>query len=416
MEHSVFLRPLSGCMLALLLATAANAAGTQTDWRGWLTRQIDMHPDVVAASERLNANLALADQRERPIYNPGLLGGYEREGDANNWRVGLGQTFDVNGRRDAQTDQAVALREAARQRFMLIWQDKASQVLRAMVARQAAGQRYELALEQQAQLDDIIELMKQRQLAGDVGQIDVEMTLLSLSRRLNDTALSLAAFQSAEAALQELLLLWDVNFAEVPQEFWSLPLQQPPADWLLNHPAVLAAKGNWQSLQHQAVVADRARKSEPTVILDGGKEGDENVVGLALAIPLRVRNNYDDQVRSANQIALAAKADYRAIQRRLSFEIEAATTVARQYRKQHERWQAVVANSSERSGNLLERQWAEGDLGTNEYLILLQQRIDGLLASIELTENYRLSLLDWLNATGRVRAQLVLADSQSVEE
>ncbi|MDB4307857.1 TolC family protein [Gammaproteobacteria bacterium] len=416
MEHSVFLRLRSGCMLALLLATAANAADTQTDWRGWLTRQIDMHPDVVAASERLNANLSLADQRDRPIYNPGLLGGYEREGDANNWRVGLGQTFDVNGRRDAQTDQAVALREAARQRFMLAWQDKATQVLRAMVARQAAGQRYELALEQQAQLDDIIELMQQRQLAGDVGQIDVEMTMLSLSRRLNDTALSLAAFQSAEATLHELLLLWDANLAEVPQQFWSLPVVQPPEEWLLNHPAVLAAKGNWQSLQRQAVVADRARKSEPTVILDGGKEGDESVVGLALAIPLRVRNNFDDQVRSANQIALAAKADYRAIQRRLSFDIEAATTVARQYRTQHERWQDVVANSSERSGNLLELQWAEGDLGTNEYLILLQQRIDGLLASIELTENYRLSLLDWLNATGRVRAQLVLADSQSVEE
>ena len=216
--------------------------------------------------------------------------------------------------------------------------------------------------------------------------------------------------------MHELLLLWDANFAEVPQEFWSLPVVQPPEEWLLNHPAVLAAKGNWQSLQRQAVVADRARKSEPTVILDGGKEGDESVVGLALAIPLRVRNNFDDQVRSANQIALAAKADYRAIQRRLSFDIEAATTVARQYRTQHERWQDVVANSSERSGNLLELQWAEGDLGTNEYLILLQQRIDGLLASIELTENYRLSLLDWLNATGRVRAQLVLADSQSVEE
>jgi cobalt-zinc-cadmium efflux system outer membrane protein len=416
MKHSVFLRLLVGCTMQLLLATASGAADADGEWLDWLTRQIDMHPDVVAAGETLNASLASADQLERPIYNPGLLGGYAREGDASNWRVGLGQTFDINRRRGAQTDQAVVLREAAGQHYALAWQGKATEVLSAMVARQAAQQRYELALEQQTQLDVIIDLMRQRQLAGDVGQIDVEMTMLSLSQRLNDTALSLAAFQSADAALHELLLMWDANLAEVPEEFWSLPVVQPPEDWLLNHPGVLAAKASWQSLQQGAVVADRARKSEPTLLLDGGKEGDESVVGVALAIPLRVRNNYDDQVRSARQTALAAKADYRATQRRLSFAMEAATTVAQQYRTQYERWQDVVANSSERSGDLLELQWEEGDLGTNAYLVLLQQRIDGLLASIELTENYRLSLINWLNATGRVRAQLVPTIAQPVEE
>jgi len=403
-------------MLQLLLAFAVNAAASQDDWNAWLVRQIDMHPDVVAASETMNASLALADQLDRPIYNPGLLGSYEREGDGSNWRVGLGQTFDVNRRRAAQTDQAAAVRAAARQRYAVVWQDQATQVLSAMVTRQAARQRFELALEQQAQLDVIIDLMRQRQLAGDVGQIDVEMTLLSLSQRLNDTALALAEFQSAEAALQELLLMWDDNLAEVPAAFWGLPVVQPSEDWLPNHPEVLAAEAIWLSLQQQAVVADRARKSEPTLVLDGGKEGDESTLGLTVAIPLLLRNNYDDQVLSARQSALAAKANYRATQRRLSYQMTAATTVAQQYRAQYERWQEVVANSSERSGNLLERQWDEGDLGTNEYLVLLQQRINGLLASIELTENYRLSLLDWLNTTGRVSAQLVPANASSAEE
>jgi len=416
MKHSVFLRLLGGCTLQLLLATAVHAADVPEDWGSWLVRQVDMHPDVVAASETMNANLALADQLDRPIYNPGLLGSYEREGDRNNWRVGLGQTFDINRRRVAQNDQAAAVRSAARQSFTAAWQGQAIEVLGAMVTRQAAQQRYELALEQQAQLDIIIDLMRQRQQAGDVGQIDVEMTTLSLSQRLNHTALSLAEFQSAEAVLRELLLMWNENLAEVPEEFWALPVVQPPEEWLLNHPDVLAARAIWESLQHQATVADRARKAEPTLVLDGGKEGDESVVSLALAVPLLLRNNYDDQVRSANQTALAAKANYRATQRRLSFQMEAATTVARQYREQFERWQKVSANSGERSGNLLELQWAEGDLSTNEYLVLLQQRIDGLLASIELTENYRLSLLEWLNTTGRVHAQLVPANAMPVQE
>ena len=55
MKHSVFLRLLSGCTLQLLLATAVHAADVPEDWSSWLVRQINMHPDVVAASETMNA-------------------------------------------------------------------------------------------------------------------------------------------------------------------------------------------------------------------------------------------------------------------------------------------------------------------------------------------------------------------------
>lgn len=411
MQYRKLRRLLCGCLAQLLLVTGACAAagepaGSQPEWQSWLVSQVNMHPDIIAAREAVNATLSTADQLDRPIYNPDLLGGYEREGDANNWRVGLGQTFDVNRRRSAQEQQALALRDSALQTYEAAWQKQAATVLAAMVTRQAARERYKLALEQQTQLDDLIDLMRLRQAAGDLGQIDVEMTLLSLSQRLNDTALSLAAFQQAEAALQELVPEWQPASTEVPGTFWSIPVVTPPEDWLLNHPRSLAAQANWQALDKQAVVADRQRKSEPTLVLEGGEEGEESVVGVGIAIPLLIRNNYEDQVRSARQNALAAKAGYRAVLRELRFAIQASTTVARQYRTQHERWSEMVADSGDLSANLLLRQWEEGDIGTNAYLLLLQQRIDGLLAGIQLTENYRLSLVNWLNTTGQVSAQL----------
>ena len=82
----------------------------------------------------MNAEFSKVEGSKLPLYNPELTTGYEREGDANNWRVGLGQTFDINRRRAAQTDQAVAVRVAARQSYAAAWQAKATQVLRAMVA------------------------------------------------------------------------------------------------------------------------------------------------------------------------------------------------------------------------------------------------------------------------------------------
>lgn len=408
MKHNVFWRLLCGCLLQCLLWSAATATTVPmpADWRDWFVRQVDVHPDIVTAQETRNAALAAADQFDRPLYNPELLGGYEREGDDRNWRVGVGQTLDVSRRRDAQQDMAVAVRELAAQNFALVWQQQAGRTLAAMVVRQAAQERYVLALEQQQQLDSMIELMRQRQMAGDLGQIDVEMTLLSLSRRLNDTAVALAEFERAEADLRELLMNWDAERSEVPVEFWSLSVAELSDAELQAHPAVQSAWAAWQVLEHEATVADRSRKSAPSLTLEGGQEGDERLIGVGFSMPLRVRNSFDDEVRSAQQRALAARSDYNAALRRQRFNVDAAYSVALQFREQFTRWNTVGAASGELSGNLLLRQWQEGDLGTNEYLLLLQQRIDGLLAAIELAERYRLSLIDWLTTSGRISAAI----------
>jgi len=402
------LRQTLPCLLAVMCQPVL-ADADLPEWQSWLTTQVDAHPTMVAAKANMDAGLADADQLERPVYNPNILGGYEREGDGSNWRIGIGQTFDINGRRRAQTDQAVMLRSAAGQSFEAMWQRHAADLLGAMVAREAARARYELAATQQQNLDRLIDLLRRRREAGDIGQIDVETTLLSLSQRLNDTAQSQAAFQLAEARLKDLLPGWEPELSDVPQAFWPEQLPEANNDWLNTHPEVLAAKARWENLQRQADVIDRARRSAPTVALDGGKEGDENVVGIALSVPLMVRNNYEDKVKAARQRAAAAKAEYRAVLRRLRFDIEAATVIAQEYGQQYGQWQSVL-NEATATGridsDLLNRQWQSGDLSTNEYLLILQQRIDGRMASIDLEQNYRLSLINWLNTTGRVRAQL----------
>ena len=94
-------RLLVGCLLHFLLGVSFAADGGGSEWRHWVTTQVNAHPEIVAAREAMNAELAMADQLQRPIYNPELFGGYEREGDANNWRVGVGQ-IDGNGARTRQ--------------------------------------------------------------------------------------------------------------------------------------------------------------------------------------------------------------------------------------------------------------------------------------------------------------------------
>ena len=97
------------CLLVFLLlhSKLTFAASSDIEWQDWLVDQISIHPEVVSAREAMNASLSLADGLERPIYNPVLGGGIEREGDANNFNVGISQTFDWTNKQSVRETQAV---------------------------------------------------------------------------------------------------------------------------------------------------------------------------------------------------------------------------------------------------------------------------------------------------------------------
>ena len=92
----------------------------------------------------------------------------------------------------AQEDQALAMRSLAGQSYALAWQEQAGRVLTAMVTRQAAAARYELALEQQEQLDTMISLMRQRRAAG-----------LYETRRISEETFARLAFEWTHPAVAD---------------------------------------------------------------------------------------------------------------------------------------------------------------------------------------------------------------------
>ena len=106
--------------VSLMLASGLLSATTpNTEWVSWLENQIDQHPDIIAARETMNAALSKADGQERPRYNPELETEYEREGDADSYRLGLNQTIDWRDQRGTRKQRSVFNREAARQTYAL---------------------------------------------------------------------------------------------------------------------------------------------------------------------------------------------------------------------------------------------------------------------------------------------------------
>jgi len=392
---------------ATLVAASQDVKYADTSWGFWFRSQVSQHPDVIEAKEKMYAALSMADSLDQPLYNPELDTEYEREGSFNNYRLGMTQTLDWWGKRDTQKQQAVYGRTLARRAYDLAVQQKSAEALQALVNWSSARQESILALRQEQQLGALLDVVEDRQRSGDMGQVDAELAFLGLSQKLNDAAQAQARFKQAEARLQELLPDWSPSWANIPEDLWRIGEKKAVDQWVDEHPSVMAAKAQWDVMKKTAELTRLKSKAEPTVGLNGGKSAGDTIVGVTLSIPLNVRNNFSAETRAARKQALAAEANYRSVWRKQQAAIRASTAALSEYQKRYQRWQKLMRGRSERSENLLDKQWCSGDLSTTEYLLALQQRTEGLVAGIELNTQYQLARIEWLLQSGQMETALM---------
>lgn len=388
---------LGACVLVPLFGHAQ-----ASDWNAWLVSQIQQHPDVLAYREQWLASEASADALAQPLHNPELSSDLERIGEKDAYRLGVQQTIDWWDRQEARQQQAGYMRTAAEALYRRQLLDKTAEALAALVEWRSAQRTATIAQAQKEQLDTLLELVEKRRRAGDLGSIDAELTFLSLSQRLAHVARVEATLQKAEIRVRELLPQWTPERGGIPEDFWPAQPGSATTQELLQHPAVATAHAHWQTLKEEAEATRRAARAEPTVGLTGGRDGEDNVVGLNLSIPLNVRNNFSAETSAAERAALQAEARFQAVYRKQRFDWQAAQAAWQRYEQQYRRWQELVQGRVESSAELLKRQWRSGDLSTTDYLLALNQRAESLNAGIELEKQTRLALTEVMQESGRL--------------
>lgn len=390
-------------------ASAASVTSPQQPL-AWMRQQLDNLPDSLAARQQRDAQIAAAEATQQPLYNPQLSGSYEQEGNSENLQLGVSQTIDWWDQRGALSRQAQWQRQQAEQQYQLERQRMLSQALQALVNWHSSQRRYQLARQQEQQLDQLASLTEQRLNTGDLGQIDVELTRLSLASTLADTAEAIAAYQTAENDVRRWLPDWRPAVFSPDETFWQTLLrpltqaQQPATQQQLQQlPQLQLAKARWQQALARADSQQRGNRARPSLGVSAGRNADQEVIGLNLSIPLNLRNNYQASNRAAQQQALAAESGYLAQLRQLDYQLESARSLAQQYQQQLQRWQTLMHNSQDNSATLLQRQWQSGDLSTQQYLLALSQRRDGIEAGLRLQRDTRLALIRWLETSARLQ-------------
>jgi outer membrane protein TolC len=367
-----------------------------------LNGQINKHPDIVAANESMKAVFSKAEGDKRPLYNPELATGYEREGSANNFSFGINQTIDLWDKKEVKTTQGHYRLTAASKRFSYTVEEKTAQALQALINWQAAKQKAKLAFQQEQQLEVLLKIVTERQAVGDLGQLDAELTFLNLSQLLNQTAKIQVQLKKAEAQVKELLPDWTPEIQSYPELGLGVSNFEVSPQWISQHALILAAKAQWQIQKSEAQYALLETKVDPTIGLSAGKNNNENIVGVTFSMPLNIRNDYSANAKAENQQAISAEASFRAAFRKQKFLIQANTDSLISNKHYLERWLKLMRGRGENSAKLLQEQWQVGYLNTSDYLLALQQRAEGLYAGIELQTQFKLSEVEWLLSVGQI--------------
>ncbi|MBW8190926.1 TolC family protein [Neiella marina] len=403
---NLFLKRLTGAIrcfpLGVVCASFLQSQALAGDWNSWLATQINQHPDVLEAKERWQGVNANAEAMGQPIYNPALSVGADRNGDENNYVVGLEQTIDLWDRRSVNTKQAAYLKTAAMHMYKQQVLNKTAEVVAALVEWKTASQAADIAQSQKVQLTSLLQLVDAQQKTGDIGAVDAQLTLLSLSQQIAQVADIEANLVRAEVQLQELLPEWSQSRGGLPDDFWPSSIVEATDENLSQYPLVASSEAMWRSKIEHAESVRRAAKPDPTFGINAGRDGGDSLVGLTVSVPLHVRNNFDAESREAQSLELEAEAQWIATFRKQRVNWRAARSSWQRYEYHLNSWQSLLGNRVNNSEQLLERQWKSGDLSTPNYLLALNQRTESLLAGIELEKQALLALTEALYQSGQL--------------
>ena len=372
-------------------------------WIKHIAQQVETHPEIIAARQAMSGELYLADGLEKAIYNPELSTELENEGSDKNYLIGINQSLDRSDKRGSRSRQAVFARIEAKENYKLIVQQKIAQALTVLIDYQTIDEKVQLVLEQESQLESLLDIVKQRADSGDLGQLDAELAYLTLSQKFAQAASIQAQKRRIEAQLTEIIPNWQSQSIKLPESIFQEDKKVEAESVVDNHPSVTAAKAQWEMMEMMAELAQKNKKSDPTVGINVGKTAGDNLVSLNFSMPLNFRNNFSSESQAAQQQALSAESNYLNIKRSQFYKIVGSQDAVDAYRSRYLKWNLLMHGRDKNSEKLLQNQWRIGDISTTEYLLTLQQRTEGLLSGIELEQAYKTAIIQLLLNTAQLK-------------
>jgi len=402
----IFTIPFGGPLAAESTMPPTDDPGTG-DLAKFVREIVDANPTVNAALAALDASWAYEAASGRPLYNPELELEAE-DADSKTRALGLSQTLDWGGKRNARLTVAEAERRSVEANVSNVRWQVAVELLSALADYQTASEINALAMTRVETMHDFADVSKQRFDAGDISQIELNLATLAYTQSRMELATAAAGFAESKQAVTNLV-------RSVPETRWpNIDSQLAPptigsesaAEMVMTLPHVRAAQLQVEVASARVSLRERERRVDPTLTLRGGKEDDETLVGVNVTIPLPVRNSFRHEVTAASAERRQAQQVLSDVSRRAYTRFLGAQERYRISQGAWQDWQETGDVSLQSQGALLRRLWEAGELSTTDYLVQLRQTLDTEESALELRRAMWRAWFEWMTASGKIESWL----------
>ena len=406
--------PAVACAAALIAVfatnTAVSAPSSPSDsslaaLRGAVREAWARHPAAEATAQALAAAEARAVASSRPLYNPDLELAYDDEGPEQTATAGMALTLDLSGKRRARTDAGQADLVVAEAEAALRRSGFAQRWLQAWTEHGGARERVRIGEERLALMQRFADLAERQLTVGDISSLERDLALLARDEAQAEQATLLADAAAATEAFRavggDLSRGTDIAALGVPAVWTTDPSWQVAAA-----PEGRIAAATAASSTARIAIAERDRRPDPTISLYGGRKDigtvSEDVIGVAVSVPLFVRNRFSAELAAAKADSSAASAELRRVELELRARAERNISSYGAVRDAWTRWSQSKGTDVTARADLLERLWRAGEISTADYLIQLKQTLDTALAGADLRGRLWRSYVDTLYSTGQL--------------
>ncbi|MFK5915703.1 MAG: TolC family protein [Woeseiaceae bacterium] len=382
------------------MATQTNESNTlvSSELITLVKQHLANHPELRALKADLQASKAGVRAADQAIYNPQLEFDYE-DAEVETKTIGISQTIDWGGQRNSRTLVADAQLRKQQADYQLSVQMFINTLLAGLAEHQTGTELVGLGQQTMKLMQDFKQIAEQRYAAGDLNLVEFNLAKLAYSQAVMEQASVLSNATQARENLRSLLGDLPNKLPELPERLPTPEIKQDLDSFLQQLPIVRVQLADLD-VARQTVDLKKSEKAwDPTISLTAGTEGDADLIGLNLSIPLNIRNTFGAEVDAAQQQLIAS--EQRA---HLAFRTQRAALISNTERYKNllnawNNWRENSRDSVNQQLKLIKQLWEAGDISASDYLLQLKQALETQASGLELRNQLWLVAFDWMSQT-----------------
>ncbi len=372
------------------------------------------HPQLQVLKAELQAAKANLRAADKAIYNPELELDYE-DAEVKTQIIGISQTIDWGNQQGSRTAVAQAELNMAMANYEIATQAFISKMLTGLAEHQTESELAVLSQKTLKLMQEFRDIAENRYQAGDLNQVDLNLARLAYNQAIMEQANALSNATEARENLRSILGSLPSSLPALPEQLPEPELQNDIDVFLQQLPIVQIQLAELQVAQHEVTLRKSEKAWDPTISVSAGSEGEYDLVGFNLSIPLNIRNSFSAEVDAAQQGLIASEQRTQLAYRDTRSTMIVTTERYRNLLNAWNNWRKYSRNSVNQQLKLIKQLWQAGDVDAANYLMQLKQALDTQATGLKLRNQLWQVAFDWMSLTASIDSWLDI-DTELLEK